>query len=343
MAAIYPIHYPRELFRAFDVHPVEVWGPPGVDTKMGSAHLQSYICSVVQSGLSFYLEGGLKEVKLILVPHCCDSLQGLGSIFKDFVKPGQEVLTLYIPRGITEESVRFLSDEIEKLYKSLARVTGRAPARERLMEEILLEEETDALVKDFYAGRKKTPLSSREFYAIIRAREYLPPRDYARLLQIAPRQSPESGPPGRVGIIVSGLLPEPMEILDVIDEAGGFVVADDLACCMRRVYGKGAAENPFKRMAERIVQGPPDSTKGGSVDEISVSLTGLTEATGARGVIFYNVKFCEPEDFYRPMLKKRLQNKGIKTLTLEADINQPLSQQAITRVRAFIEMLKGEA
>ncbi len=28
VAAVLPIHYPRALLRAFDIYPIEVWGPP---------------------------------------------------------------------------------------------------------------------------------------------------------------------------------------------------------------------------------------------------------------------------------------------------------------------------
>ncbi|RLB67477.1 MAG: hypothetical protein DRH03_10970, partial [Deltaproteobacteria bacterium] len=49
VAAVLPIHYPRALLRAFDIFPVEVWGPPRVDVSLGGAHLQPYVCSIVQN------------------------------------------------------------------------------------------------------------------------------------------------------------------------------------------------------------------------------------------------------------------------------------------------------
>ncbi len=52
VAAVLPIHYPRALLRAFDILPVEVWGPPPVDATRGSAHLQPYVCSIVRNALA---------------------------------------------------------------------------------------------------------------------------------------------------------------------------------------------------------------------------------------------------------------------------------------------------
>ncbi len=339
IAAIYPIHYPRELFRAFNIQPIEVWGPPKTDTKKANAHLQSYICSVVQSGLAFYLEGHLDVTDIIAVPHSCDSLQGLGSIFKDFIKPKQELVTIYLPREKNKENVKFLSSELKNIYKQLAEFCGFKPNDEKLMEEIKTEEEIDELVLKLYRSRENIPLSSREFYTILRSREYLPPDKFKSILEYAIMHA-SKGKLNKTGVVISGLLPEPMDILDVIDEIDGFVAIDDMACCMRRVYGKGNSNNPFKRMAERIINGTPDPTKGNSFDERFVFLKSLTEISRARGVIFYNVKFCEPEYFYYPILKDKLNKVGIKSLMIETDINEPISQQTITRIKAFIEMLK---
>lgn len=85
VAAVLPIHYPRALLRAFNVLPVEVWGPPGPQPGRGAGHLQSYVCSIVGNALGFLLSGGLEETDVVVVPHACDSLQGLGSLLIDFI------------------------------------------------------------------------------------------------------------------------------------------------------------------------------------------------------------------------------------------------------------------
>lgn|GEM_PF-2448883 len=98
-AAVLPIHYPRALFYAFDVLPVEVWGPPGIDATRGMAHIQPYVCSVARNALSFLLSDGVGDVDLIVAPHTCDSMQGLGSILIDFIQPRQPTLPIYLRRG----------------------------------------------------------------------------------------------------------------------------------------------------------------------------------------------------------------------------------------------------
>ncbi|MBM4372046.1 MAG: 2-hydroxyacyl-CoA dehydratase, partial [Deltaproteobacteria bacterium] len=87
IAAVTPIHDPRALLRSHGVLPVEVWGPPRTDTAAGDARLQAYTCSIVRCALAFFQEGGLDPVDLLVMPHACDSLQGLASVMQKFVAP----------------------------------------------------------------------------------------------------------------------------------------------------------------------------------------------------------------------------------------------------------------
>ncbi|MEA3332494.1 MAG: 2-hydroxyacyl-CoA dehydratase family protein, partial [Pseudomonadota bacterium] len=92
VAAVLPIHYSRALLRSFSIYPVEVWGPPKVDVSLGGAHLQPYVCSIVHNALSFLKMGGLNAADLIMIPHTCDSLQGLTSVLIDLIKPEQAIV-----------------------------------------------------------------------------------------------------------------------------------------------------------------------------------------------------------------------------------------------------------
>ncbi|MGQ9467814.1 MAG: 2-hydroxyacyl-CoA dehydratase subunit D [Anaerolineae bacterium] len=341
VAAVLPIHYPRALLRAFGLLPMEVWGPPRVDPALGAAHLQPYVCSVVGNALSFLLRGGLEVADVIIVPHACDSLQGLGSLLLDFVRPRQPVFPLYLPRGRRDSDLRFLADECRALYGELAAVTGHAPSEAELMESIRREEEADGLLTELHRRRRVLPLTDLAFYRLVRAREYLPAEEFATLARSvlsAPPADPRTGIP----ILLSGILPEPMALLDAVNKMGGTVVADDLACCGRRLYPPGVSGEPFLRMAERILNGPPDPTRGSPIAERLRHLVGMAQETGARGVIFYGVKFCEPELFDLPLLRRGLQEAGLPSVPIEVDLNDPLSHQVLTRIEAFLEMVAGQ-
>ena len=365
VAAVLPIHYSRALLRAFDVLPVEVWGPPNVDASYGAAHLQPYVCSLVRNALSFLRTGGLDVVDVIVVPHACDSLQGLGSILIDFVRPSQPVIPLYLPRGMRESDIQFLAEEFRSVYRQLEDITHRSPSNADLMASIEREEAADALLAQLHQRRPQLALTQTEFYRLVRAREYLPAETCSELARAvldgrptdSPLQrafncqpddsssgdaAPTRNPPLKgegIPILLSGIVPEPMSLFESIAEMGGVIVADDLACCGRRLYPPGKSKDAFLRMAEGLLGGPPDPMRGSPIQERLDHLLRLTRASGARGVIFYDVKFCEPELYDLPDVRRGLQDAGIPSVTIEVDLNDPLSHQALTRIEAFLEMI----
>jgi benzoyl-CoA reductase/2-hydroxyglutaryl-CoA dehydratase subunit BcrC/BadD/HgdB len=338
VGAVLPIHYPRALLRAFNILPMEVWGPPRVDIDHGAAHLQSYVCSVVRNALSFLKIGGLDVVDLIIVPHACDSLQGLGSVLVDFVKPVQHVIPLYPPRGKGEGAIAYFADEMRSMYRQLEGITHRSPSNDELLESIQREETADGLLINLHSKRKNLRLSDYEFYRLIRAREFVPAETFSQLAQAALDQVSKPVRDG-IPIVLSGIVPEPMELLKSISGFGGLVVADDLACCGRRLYPAGSSDDPFVRMAERILEAPPDWSRGSPISDRLDHLIRLSEMNEAKGVVFYNVKFCEPELFDHPDLRRGLQEAGIPTTLVEVDLNEPLSNQILTRIEAFFEMI----
>lgn len=333
IAGVLPIHYPRELLRAFNFHPVEVWEPPKTRRVEGTAHLQHYICSIVVQALSFFKEEGLEAVDVIFIPHTCDSMQGLASIFKHFIgkKP---IIFMYIPRRNDRYAEELMVDELKRIYEELVQISDEKPSHSDLMENIKKEEEADKLFREMIFNRERYSISDREFYTIMRSREFLPPLTFIELVKYLHSSSIEIK--GK-RILLTGILPEPMELFDWINKAGGNVVVDDMACLSRRTYLVGKNENPFRRMAERLLSSPPDSTKGSSIDERVKWIKKLAKDKNVDCVIAYNIKFCEPELFYIPVIEQELKKENIPFLYIEHEINQPLPQGLFNRIQAFLE------
>jgi benzoyl-CoA reductase/2-hydroxyglutaryl-CoA dehydratase subunit BcrC/BadD/HgdB len=338
IAAVLPIHYPRPLLRALGYHPMEVWGPPQVHSNEGDRHFQSYTCAIARNATSFLLEGGLDVADVILVPHTCDALQGMASVLKDFIRPRQPVVTLYNPRGRRPSDLHFYVDELRRLADDLQSLGARKPTEQDWAEAIRIESEADAALASLYADRVRLALSDAEFYSVVRAREYVPAEDFTALATGFTRDG--RGVPAGVPIMISGIVIEPMELLDRMPEIGGRIVADDLACGYRRLYPSVEQGPPFERMARSLLGGPPDPTCGTPVAERAADLIRRMKESGARGLLVYDVKFCEPELFDLPLLRRRLADAGFPMTHVEHELGGTLSQQTLTRVEAFLEMLR---
>ena len=130
-----------------------------------------------------------------------------------------------------------------------------------------------------------------------------------------------------------------MQLLKVISKAGAVVVADDFACSGRRLYTAGKGQEPHRRMANSILTAAPDSTRGSSIEDRTRHLTKLCQSSDAKGVIFYDIKFCEPEQFYIPQVREGLERAGIRSVAMEGDLDEQVGQQLVTRIEAFLETL----
>jgi benzoyl-CoA reductase/2-hydroxyglutaryl-CoA dehydratase subunit BcrC/BadD/HgdB len=347
IAAVLPIHYPRALLRAHGVQPIEVWAPPHQDPTAGNAHFQAYACAIVRHGAALLLDGLGKDVDLILVPHTCDALQGLGSVLIDFIKPPQPVLTLYHPRARRPSDRAFLEQELRRLGRRLQEITGRQPTDADLHAAIDAEENANDRLSRLCLHQVGRALSDRERYTLVRSREYLPAETFVGLVDAHAGEDAAPGPAPRttgqrqpVRLMLVGIVPEPMSLFDALNEMGATVVADDLACGSRRLYRRTQGPDPYARLAESLMSGPPDPTLGTPIAERTDHIAGRMRESGAQGLLVYDVKFCEPELFDLPLLRDHLAASKLPMLHVEFETATVIAQQTLSRIEAFVEMLQ---
>jgi benzoyl-CoA reductase/2-hydroxyglutaryl-CoA dehydratase subunit BcrC/BadD/HgdB len=199
-----------------------------------------------------------------------------------------------------------------------------------------------ALIRELFNLRANGRLraSNAHFYQAIRYTEYLHPDDLIPLLEgfLADSKGQAGGGPA---VILSGVLPNPPEILTLLDDLGVRVADDDLISCSRRLLmPPSQADDPFEALAEGYFGMPPCTTKDSPVSERLDYLLEKIDRTGAKGVIFYVVKFCEPELFDIPQLVEELKKRDVVTLIIDTELHQGLSGQLKTRVEALVEMIR---
>jgi benzoyl-CoA reductase/2-hydroxyglutaryl-CoA dehydratase subunit BcrC/BadD/HgdB len=336
--AVLPIHYPRALLRAHGFHPIELWGPPQAPMAQGARHFQAYTCDIVVKATSFLLSGGADAAEGLLIPHTCDAMQGMAAVLGDFVHPRQRVLTLYHPRERREADRLFYVDELARLGRELEEMSGLHPSEADWAEALGTESAATTALADLYRDRMALSLSDREFYTLVRSREFLPSEDFIRIAGAVSRHAPRCA--DGVPILLSGIVPEPMSLFDAIHDAGASVVADDLACGYRRVYDMPERGSALERLAAAILDGPADPTRGTPLAERADELIARMKASGARGMLVYGVKFCEPELFDLPRLRHHLGEAGFPMTHIEHELVPTLAQQAVTRIEAFVETLQ---
>ena len=344
--AVLPVHHPKPLLTALDVLSVELWGPPGPPRGDAAGRLQPYVCAVARNALAFLASGGADAVDAVLFPHTCDSIQGLATLVGDLGGSGKPSLTFLHPKGLERPGVRaFLEAELRELARKLEALAGRRLEPSRLEAALHLHDEIDAARAALLDGRARLDLSDPELYALLRRGEWLWPEDHLaelRAAQAALRPGPVQ--PG-VPVLVSGYVPEPAAILEVLRDAGAYVAADDYAAVGRRVPrappagarrrsvgGRWSSATSRRRPARRAPR-----TQGARVRHLEA----LLERSGARGVLLHLVKFCEPELFDVPAIRAAFARRGVPVLVVEGELEAALPAQVVTRVEAFVELLSA--
>ena len=338
---VLPALYPRELLWAFEIHSAEIWDPPG-DILHANAHLQTTICPIVKKSLEFIL----KEPEIInagyLFPHTCDSLQNLGTQVEDLIGVKVPTYSFYNPKGdFNSTTTRYYQDILQDFQKTLELVHGPLDP-DKLLGACKLGHQIDTLLIDLHEARKtgRLSLNNAEYFSVIRSQEYLLPDEYLELLGTIDIHDDVVATP-KARLLVSGILPPALEILELLDELDVSVVADDLLSSSRRIpkFKLDAPQSPLEYLSDRFFVLPPCSTKTGDLDERFHYLTSIIKNSHTHGVLFDIVKFCEPELFDHRTLVKLLRKNNIPVLTLETELQGNISGQVRTRIEAFVELL----
>lgn len=339
---VFPGRYPRELFWARGVLPVEIWDPM-LDISGSGVHLQPAVCSVVKGGLELIIQGKCDDLDGFLFPHTCDSIQNLGSMVRDYLDVQKPCLFFYTPKAPHSRPSRvFLRKEIERIEKELDCIYDR-PNRDALQNAVVLGRELRKTLTAIYAARAEGRLdaSNREFYRLVRLVEYMHPDDTLPIMKEFLDQRKTNQPLNSPCVVLSGVLPNPEGLLFLLDRMGVRVGDDELLSCGRRISGETATNmDALDSLVEGFLGMPACSTINSPLQERLEQLIRKTLRCGAAGVLFNIVKFCEPELFYHPRLKESLRKQGVDMLLLENDVNRDISGQTETRIEAFAEMIR---
>ena len=341
---VLPVHYLRELFTAMDVHTVELWGPPGPPRGPDAGRIPSYACAVVRNALAFLASGGADAVDAALFPHTCDSIQGLATVAPDFGGWGKPALRYLHPKGGDGPAARaFVRAELARLADGLAELTGRPLELPRLAAAIELHARIDRLRGSLLSRRAFLGMGDPAMYRLLRRGEFLRPEDHLAELADAARGIGEERMQRGVPLMVTGYVPEPMTLLDSMASTGAFIVADDYAAVGRRVPPAPPTSDgdPLDTLAAKAFAMPPCPTRGGDQDVRMEYLETLYRRSGAAGLIVHVQKFCDPELFDVPAIRRRFARIGAPLLYLEGEMEVSISGQVVTRLEAFVEMVSA--
>jgi len=343
----FPVYVPAEVIHAAGMLPVGVFGAGGaVEIDHADTRIQSFVCSVSRSTLELGLTGRLAALDGTIFGSICDVARNLSGIWqRNF--PG--VLSEYIHYPQNPDSahaVPYYRGELQRLRDALSRLTGTPATDAALVASLEVYDHNRALVRELYAVRRDEPWRAtwREAYHLARAGHVLPVEEHNALLEEAlpllrRRDAPKRD---RVRVVIEGSFCEQptADLLDTIEEAGCYVVEDDLLLGMRwfdRPVAPG--DDPLLALARAFVDSPVTTSIRHDRRRKGAALLGRVAAAGAEGVIFSAAKFCEPALLDYPLMRVALDREGLPSLAFEFEEKLGTFESIRTQVETFVESI----
>ncbi len=330
-------YVPEELLIAAGFSPIRIT-PGAADASSAQAHLQSYTCYLARACLHRALSGELDHFAGFIFSHTCDTMQGLADIWQQ-ARPGTFVETFNFPTVLSSgKALTYTIAELERLRKRLEEFTGRPIGEESLREAVRLANRKRSLLQELALRRENIP--AVRFFRIVERALALPPEEAIAFLQSLELE--EEAPSGGLRLLLAGSTLDDLALVDFIEESGGKIVEDDF-CNGTRYFQTLADESipPMEAIARRLLERPLCPCKFLSPGTYSRNLLEKARRARAHGVILVRQKFCDPWGWEFPLMQSVFREGRMPLLMVE--VEQPGAiGPAVTRIQAFMEMLKEE-
>ena len=344
VVGVMPAYFPMELIYAAGAYPVQLWGN-NLPLEKSDAYLQSYCCSVARSVLELELSGISTMVSAYAFTSLCDTLINLREIYRRlFAKP---TVQLSIPITQTKAARRaYLKDVLNSVTTGLEEITGQQITPASLTEAATLYGHTRSLQRKLYHIRRQKPglMKNHDFYTALKAGFFLPPEVYNQMLETLWQNLNTMPPPQnrRPKVLISGMVFDPLENYKIFDELNVDIVDDDLANGWRTVSKKNLqVEDLVEGVTDYLFNPAPCCCIYNPDNDRHSFLLDKVKQSGADGVLFWYIKFCEPDAFDRPQLINRLKAEGIPSTFIDMELTMSNFEAIKTRINAFCEILES--
>ena len=344
----FPVHPPAELIHAAGLLPVGVMGGgTRVEIDHADSRMQSFVCSISRSTLELGLTNRLDFLDGMIFTTICDVARNLSGVWKRNFGGAMMTELLHMPQQSNHKAaVEYLRAEYGRLVARLEALSGQAVTPQRLAHSIALHNLGRRRLREVYAARAEHPerMSIAEAYVLARLGCVLPKEEHIALLDeaLADIGARRAKPRDAVRVVMEGSFCEqpPLELLEIIEEAGCYIVDDDLVVGQRWFTGDVAQDgaDPLGSLAEAYVNhSRMTSVRHQGDKRRSETMVGRMRDARAEGVLFVSAKFCEPALYDFVLTKDALERGKVPYLSLEFEEKMGAFESARTQVETFVE------
>lgn len=340
---ITPGDVPHELVVAAGLHPVTIFGT-NEPIKFAGALLPDNTCSLAKSCLELALNYRKGFFDGFIVSQLDDTTQHLSDIWERRSK--DKFFHKFLPpRQLGRPSAfEWFKKEIKRLTHALEGFTHRRLAGEDIWWAIKAYNRNRRLLSELYEVKREKPglLGNRLFFDLVKASFYMDKEEHSRLLEeiLEGLKGQEAKIRESIPVALAGIVVEPAEIFDLLDEAGFNVVCDNLLSSSRYINSLVPEEgDPFEALTYAHFRKPNFSPIHDSPSKMIEDLIDMVRSYRAKGLIYVHIQYCESQDFDLPDIKRRMRQEGIPLVVLTTEYQTKHLSLMKTRIEAFKESL----
>jgi len=344
---------PLEIITAAGCIPFRIRGNVHEPITKGDTLLETIVCPYYRSCFDLSVKGEYDFLSGIVIPHGCDSMVRSYSTWT-YSLPFSYFHFVNIPTVCDESSFEFLNGELNTFRKSLGKFVGKAITDDDLARAIRVHNENRQKVRALYEFRKADPplISGTELMMMLTVGSSLPIDEanalFDQVLSEIKRRGKsllKKGP----RIFIDGACLDNIELVKLVEELGGNVVADTICNGARDYFPLADVKgNPIDALARRYLDkvNCPKTYRANEAGTFEGDIANRFGDIGAyakefkvNGAILYVYKYCDPFGFEVPARKAYYKSIHVPLLHLEDVYSAGTIGQLRTRIQAFLEMI----
>lgn len=344
LVGLYCIQTPLELFDALGFHPVRLCSGVLSVQRFSSPFLPALSCPLIKSCVgAFYLDNSLERAcDIVVVPTTCDWNTKLSELIQD---KGKSVYIMELPHIKESErgQERWL-EEIYELKRVLQRYAGRKLNRGQLLISINKYMKAWLAFGRLIEFRRKRLISG--VWSIVMANAFMidDVESWTENIKLVLKNYTKPRGDNNPCVFFAGspvCFPY-LKILELIEEAGMNIIADEL-CTSERimagiVYDEPSEYGLLKALADRYHLACSCPTYTDNSRRLR-NILNTMRIHNIKGVIYHLLKGCHPYDIESLQFEKTVKDNGFHFLKIETDYSREDRQNILARLEAFRETL----
>ena len=337
-----PVYTPGEIVHSMGMVPMAVWGAD-IQLKESKKYVPAFICSIVQSIVELGMAGAYDGASAIIIPSLCDSLKVTGENWK-YAVPSIPFIPMTYPQNRKPAfGHAFTKAGYERVIADLEKASGLTFEEDKLAASIDVYNAHNAAMRALVPAMAAHPeITNQQRSDVFKSAQFMLAEEHTELVnQLTAALEAEKSGEKKLRVMTTGILADAPGLLSIFDENGIQIVCDDVAAESRQ-YRTDVPEEGDSAM-DRL------AAKFCAMDHCSVlydvekkrvdKIVSDAKEAGAQGVVVLLTKFCDPEEFDYPLIKRACSEADIPCVLIEIDRQMVNYEQARTAIETFKELL----